>query len=44
MALYVLQFAPGTPSEVLVTSADSRAKIVENAKIVHKFQGAASNS
>ncbi|XP_028775464.1 WD repeat-containing protein YMR102C-like [Neltuma alba] len=33
------QFAPSNPSEVLVTSADSRIKIVEGTKVVHKFQG-----
>ncbi|XP_054790143.1 LOW QUALITY PROTEIN: uncharacterized protein LOC129295633 [Prosopis cineraria] len=33
------QFAPSNPSEVLVTSADARIKIVEGTKVVHKFQG-----
>ncbi|KAF7845505.1 WD repeat-containing protein 44-like [Senna tora] len=33
------QFAPGNPSEVLVTSADSRTRIVEGSKVVHKFIG-----
>ncbi|KAF7825678.1 WD repeat-containing protein 44-like [Senna tora] len=33
------QFAPSNPSEVLVTTADCRIKIVESTKVVHKFQG-----
>ncbi|XP_054779687.1 uncharacterized protein LOC129287522 [Prosopis cineraria] len=33
------QFAPSNPSEVLVTSADSRIRIVENSRVVHKFVG-----
>lgn len=37
-----MQFAPGKPSEVLVTSADSRIRILDGSKIVHKFRGIAS--
>ncbi|XP_028783485.1 WD repeat-containing protein 44-like [Neltuma alba] len=33
------QFAPSNPSEVLVTSADSRIRIVEDSRVVHKFVG-----
>ncbi|XP_076911883.1 uncharacterized protein LOC143569997 [Bidens hawaiensis] len=33
------QFAPGTTSEVLVTSADSRVRVVDGLDLVHKFQG-----
>ncbi|XP_057450541.1 uncharacterized protein LOC130742451 [Lotus japonicus] len=33
------EFAPGKPSEVLVTSADSRIRILDGSKIVHKFRG-----
>ncbi|KAM0010811.1 putative transcription factor WD40-like family [Helianthus debilis subsp. tardiflorus] len=33
------QFAPGTTSEVLVTSADSRVRVVDGLDLVHKFKG-----
>ncbi|PWA87290.1 transducin/WD40 repeat-like superfamily protein [Artemisia annua] len=33
------QFAPGTASEVLITSADSRIRVVDGADLVHKFKG-----
>lgn len=33
------QFAPGSSSEVLVTSADSRIRVVDGADLVHKFKG-----
>ncbi|WCJ28293.1 Transducin/WD40 repeat-like superfamily protein [Euphorbia peplus] len=33
------QFSPGNPSEVLVTSADSRIRILDGQDLVHKFRG-----
>lgn len=33
------QFAPGSSSEVLVTSADSRIRVVDGVDLVHKFKG-----
>ncbi|KAJ6822729.1 WD repeat-containing protein 44-like [Iris pallida] len=33
------QFAPGSSSEVLVTSADSRIRVIEDTELVHKFKG-----
>ncbi|PIA30656.1 hypothetical protein AQUCO_05400035v1, partial [Aquilegia coerulea] len=33
------QFAPGRFSEVLITSADSRIRVVESTDLVHKFKG-----
>ncbi|XP_016444433.2 uncharacterized protein LOC107769711 [Nicotiana tabacum] len=33
------QFVPGSTSEVLVTSADSRVRVVDGADLVHKFKG-----
>ncbi|KAK9289634.1 hypothetical protein L1049_007792 [Liquidambar formosana] len=33
------QFAPGNPSEVLITSADSRVRIFDGSDIIHKFRG-----
>ncbi|TKY63269.1 WD repeat-containing protein 44 [Spatholobus suberectus] len=33
------QFAPGKPSEVLVTSADSRIRILDGSEVVQKFRG-----
>ncbi|XP_047333718.1 WD repeat-containing protein 44-like [Impatiens glandulifera] len=33
------QFAPGSSSEVLVTSADSRIRVVDGVDLVHKFRG-----
>ncbi|GER56521.1 transducin/WD40 repeat-like superfamily protein [Striga asiatica] len=34
-----LQFAPGSTSEVLVTSADSRIRVIDGVDLVHKFKG-----
>ncbi|GAU44416.1 hypothetical protein TSUD_100630 [Trifolium subterraneum] len=33
------QFAPGSSSEVLITSADSRIRVVDSIDLVHKFKG-----
>ncbi|XP_012464134.1 uncharacterized protein LOC105783305 [Gossypium raimondii] len=33
------QFAPGSSSEVLVTSADSRIRVVDSSDLIHKFKG-----
>ncbi|KAF4367131.1 hypothetical protein F8388_006439 [Cannabis sativa] len=33
------QFAPGSSSEVLITSSDSRIRVVDNVDLVHKFKG-----
>lgn len=33
------QFAPGSTSEVLVTSADSRVRVIDGVDLVHKFKG-----
>ncbi|KAL6844190.1 hypothetical protein ACP4OV_025863 [Aristida adscensionis] len=33
------QFAPGSSSEVLITSADSRIRVVNGNELVHKFKG-----
>ncbi|WOL07201.1 WD repeat-containing protein 44-like [Canna indica] len=33
------QFAPGNPSKVLVTSADSRIRVIDGDELVHKFKG-----
>ncbi|XP_073012634.1 uncharacterized protein [Typha latifolia] len=33
------QFAPGSSSEVLITSADSRIRVVNGVELVHKFKG-----
>ncbi|CAL5070816.1 unnamed protein product [Urochloa decumbens] len=33
------QFAPGSSSEVLITSADSRIRVVNGDEFVHKFKG-----
>ncbi|OMP04679.1 hypothetical protein COLO4_09439 [Corchorus olitorius] len=33
------QFAPGSSSEVLVTSADSRIRVVDGSDLIHKFKG-----
>ncbi|CAN4104163.1 unnamed protein product [Withania somnifera] len=33
------QFVPGSTSEVLITSADSRIRLVDGADLVHKFKG-----
>lgn len=43
MIVFVLefyeQFAPGSSSEVLITSADSRIRVVDSIDLVHKFKG-----
>ncbi|XP_027337119.1 WD repeat-containing protein 44-like [Abrus precatorius] len=33
------QFNPSKPSEVLVTSADSRIRILDGSEVIHKFRG-----
>ena len=33
------QFAPGSSSEVLITSADSRIRVVDGFDLAHKFKG-----
>lgn len=33
------QFAPGSSSEVLITSADSRVRVLDGIDLVHKFKG-----
>ncbi|XP_027340126.1 WD repeat-containing protein 44-like isoform X1 [Abrus precatorius] len=33
------QFAPGSSSEVLISSADSRIRVVDGVDLVHKFKG-----
>lgn len=33
------QFAPGSSSEVLITSADSRVRVVDGVDLFHKFKG-----
>ncbi|KAL8505922.1 hypothetical protein ACS0TY_016954 [Phlomoides rotata] len=33
------QFVPGSTSEVLVTSADSRVRVIDGVDLVHKFKG-----
>ncbi|KAK6131559.1 hypothetical protein DH2020_034699 [Rehmannia glutinosa] len=33
------QFAPGSTSEVLITSADSRIRVVDGVDLAHKFKG-----
>ncbi|GLU23421.1 hypothetical protein SLE2022_394250 [Rubroshorea leprosula] len=33
------QFAPGSSSEVLITSVDSRIRVVDGVDLVHKFKG-----
>ncbi|KAM7504031.1 hypothetical protein LguiB_002935 [Lonicera macranthoides] len=33
------QFAPGSTSEVLITSADSRIRVVDGIDLIHKFKG-----
>lgn len=37
---FYYQFAPGSSSEVLITSADSRIRVVDGIDLVHKFKGA----
>ncbi|CBI20340.3 unnamed protein product, partial [Vitis vinifera] len=33
------QFAPGSSSEVLITSADSRIRVIDGVDLIHKFKG-----
>lgn len=33
------QFEPGSSSEVLITSADSRIRVVDGVELVHKYKG-----
>ncbi|TVU29073.1 hypothetical protein EJB05_20616 [Eragrostis curvula] len=33
------QFAPGSPSKVIITSADSRIRVLDDFELVHKFKG-----
>ncbi|KAL9270407.1 WD repeat-containing protein, partial [Drosera capensis] len=33
------QFSPGSSSEVLITSADSRVRVIDGVDLVHKFKG-----
>ncbi|GMJ05222.1 hypothetical protein like AT3G15470 [Hibiscus trionum] len=33
------QFAPGSSTEVLITSADSRIRVVDGSDLIHKFKG-----
>lgn len=33
------QFAPGSTSEVIITSADSRIRVIDGVDLVHKFKG-----
>jgi len=35
------QFAPGKPLQILVTSADSRIRILDGSEVVQKYRGAA---
>ena len=39
MLLDVIQYAPGNPSEVLVTSADSQIRVFDGVTMVQKFRG-----
>lgn len=39
MTVIFEQFAPGDPSEVLITSADSRVRVFNGLKMIHKFRG-----
>ena len=34
-----MQFAPGNPAEVLVTSADSQIRVFDGVTMVQKFRG-----
>ncbi|WOL00035.1 WD repeat-containing protein 44-like [Canna indica] len=38
------QFAPGSSSKVLVTSADSRVRVIDGNELVHKFKGSFRNT
>lgn len=35
----IKQFVPGSTSEVLITSADSRIRVVNSTELVHKLKG-----
>ena len=39
MAFCWVQFAPGNPAEVLITSADSQIRVFDNVTMVQKFRG-----
>ncbi|KAM7468087.1 hypothetical protein LguiB_015649 [Lonicera macranthoides] len=39
-----IQFSPENPSEVLVTSADSRLRILDGSHLIHKFRGVRNTS
>lgn len=39
MNLLLQQFAPGSSSKVLITSADSRIRVVDGIDLVHKLKG-----
>jgi hypothetical protein len=37
--LSLQQFAPGSSSKVLITSADSRLRVIDGIDLVHKLKG-----
>lgn len=39
MNLLLQQFAPGSSSKVLITSADSRIRVIDGVDLVHKLKG-----
>lgn len=39
LTILMNQFVAGSSSEVLVTSADSRTRVVDGVDLVHKFKG-----
>ncbi|KAG6385463.1 hypothetical protein SASPL_154298 [Salvia splendens] len=39
LCFLIAQFAPGSTSEFIVTSADSRVQVIDGVDIVHKFKG-----
>lgn len=43
MTFLLKQFAPGSTSEVLITSADSRVRVVDGVDLLHKFKGIETN-
>jgi WD repeat-containing protein 44 len=43
MALLLVQFAPGNPSEILVTSADSQIRVFNGITVLQKFKGTPDN-
>lgn len=36
---YIKQFVPGSTSEALITSADSRIRVINGTELVHKLKG-----